>query len=305
MELPPLNALRAFEAAARNLSFRIAARELFVTPGAVSQQVKALEQYLGVTVFERVGRGVHLTDAGRRLYPVLRSAFQNIGETAEALRLHNESGPLTVSLPPALAMKWLLPRLPRFRELHPEIDVRVRASTHLVNFSLEGVDVAIRCGGGEYPGLRSDWLMYEEAFAVCSPQLLEHAPPLRTPADLRHHTLLHDESGSGWGLWLQAQGVHDVDTDHGPTFSDATMALQAAIEGQGVALSYTPLAYLDLAAGRLVRPLPQATTSNYAYFVVCPEETAGRPKVAAFREWTFAEAARDGHRPPPHVDEPA
>ncbi len=293
MQLPSLTALRAFEAVARNGSVKDAAAELFVTPGAVSQQVKALEGELSATLFRRESQGLRLTEQGAGLYTPLREAFATIGAAVERFREGERSGPLTVSVVPSFAAKWLVPRLGRFYEQHPTIDVRISATLQMVDFGREDVDVGIRLGMGEYPGLHSEWLLSESVFPVCSPRLLQRVHPLRQPADLAHFTLLHDEGYDDWREWLRVHGVDGVLAERGPVFNDAAMALQMAIEGQGVAMARGELVVTDLAEGRLVKPFDLPLTARHAYYVVCPPGAAERPKIAAFRAWLQDEARRE------------
>jgi LysR family glycine cleavage system transcriptional activator len=298
--LPPLNALRAFEAAARHLSFTKAAEELFVTQAAISHQVKALEESLGLALFRRYNRRLMLTDAGQAYLPSLREALDLIAHATERLTTVEESGALTVSVLPSFAAKWLLPRLSRFREGHPEIDVLVQANGALTDFARDGVDLAIRYGRGDYPGLDVAYLMDDVVFPVCSPKLLEAGPPLEKPDDLKHHTLLHDPTTSDdskdWKTWLKLAGASGVDPTRGPGFTDASMVLQAAVEGQGVALGRSALAAIDLEAGRLVQPFGPAIPSDFRYFFATPPAKAELPKVQAFRDWLLEETAaeRDG-----------
>jgi LysR family glycine cleavage system transcriptional activator len=302
--LPPLNSLRAFEAAARHLSFTRAAEELHVTPAAVSHHIKALEDHLGVKLFRRLNRAVLLTDAGQACVAGLSDAFDRMAVALERLRAQECSGPLTVSTSPALAAKWLVPRLEGFQELYPEIDVRISAAMRLVDFAREDVDVAIRYGTGSYPGLLTDLLLTNEVVPVCAPALLEGARRLRAPEDIRHHTLLHDDTRTSdgaypnWAMWLRAAGLEDVDPSRGPRFDYPGLVLEAAAAGRGVALALSTVADADLAAGRLVKPFAVAVPTPFAYYVVCPETTAERPKVAAFRQWLRAEAERDSQRSP-------
>ncbi|MCZ6556912.1 MAG: transcriptional regulator GcvA [SAR324 cluster bacterium] len=305
-DLPSLNALRAFEATARHLSFKEAARELYVTPGAVSQQVKALEEALGLILVRRLTRAIELTEAGHTLLATLRDSFQRISETVESLVERDTTGPLTISVLPSLAAKWLVPRLGRFQARHPDIDVRISASNQFTDFAREDVDLGIRHGLGEYPGLRSDLLLPGELLAVCSPALLKGPLPLKSPRDLRHHTLLHADPRVEWSMWLKTHGVEGVNAGRGPRFSDDGLMLRAAIEGQGVAISSRALVADDLAAGRLVRPFALNLSERFAYFLVCPEATVDRPKIVAFREWILAEARAElteegqaGQAPPP------
>lgn len=295
--LPPLNALRAFEAAARHLSFNAAAEELNVTPAAISHQVKALEADLGVQLFRRLNRAVRLTDAGQACLPGLRDGFERIAEAVARARQGNSVGPLTVTTSPAIAAKWLVPRLERFRDRYPAIDLRIDASMRIVDLVREDVHVGLRYGTGNYPGLHTELLVRTEVFPVCSPKLLKGRHPLRTPADLRHHTLIHDEtttydpSGPDWAMWLRAAGVIDIDTNRGLRFNQVALALDAAIAGRGVTLARDVFAADDLAAGRLVRPFGKAMPVSFAIYVVIPPPLVAAPKVKAFRDWLFEEAA--------------
>jgi len=295
--LPPLNSLRAFEAAARHLSFLKAAEELHVTPGAVSQQVKALEEELGVALFRRLPRGVLLTDAGQLYGKKLGEIFDQIRRATADIRRERDLSGLTVSTMLTFAARWLIPRLSAFNLAHPDITVRVLADGRLTDFATEDVDLALRYGAGQYPGLHVELLFPETVFPVCSPALLAGPHPLRSFDDLRHHTLLHDEPNPAyhnlpWLRWLAAQGVDDIDTRPGPRFSFTHLSLQAAVNGQGVALGTDVLADEDLATGTLVRPFPQGLPSEHAYWLVCPEAALARPRVQAFRDWILA-AGRD------------
>lgn len=290
--LPPLNALRAFESAGRHLSFTRAAAELSVTQAAISHQIKALEERLGVTLFKRQNRALLLTDAGQAYLPAVRDTFENLARATERLLTRDRVGALTASVLPSFAAKWLVPRLGRFREQHPEIDVRLSADHNMVDFARGDVDVAIRYGQGEYPGLESVRLMTEDVFPVCSPALLKTAHPLRSPDDLRYHTLLHDDFRVDWRLWLLAAGVTDIDPTRGPTFTDSSMVIQAAVEGQGVALARSVLAANDLAAGRLVKPFDVSLPARWAYYLTYPPATRDNPKIVAFRDWLLVEAQR-------------
>jgi LysR family transcriptional regulator, glycine cleavage system transcriptional activator len=297
--LPPLNSLRAFEAAARHLSFARAAEELHVTPAAISHHIKALEADLGVRLFRRLNRAVLLTAAGQACVAGLSDAFDRMAAALERLRAQECSGSLTVSTSPALAAKWLVPRLERFQELHPEIDVRVSAAMRLVDFAREDVDVAIRYGTGSYPGVLTELLLTNEVVPVCAPALLDGPRRLRAPQDLRHHTLLHDDTRTSdgaypnWAMWLRAAGLEDIDPSRGPRFDYPGLVLEAAAAGDGVALALSTVAAADLAAGRLVKPFAVAVPTPFAYYVVCPQATAERPKVAAFRRWLRAEVEPD------------
>ena len=301
--LPPLNGLRAFEAAARHLSFKKASDELHVTPAAVSQQVRALEEHVGTPLFRRLTRALKLTEAGEAALPPLRDGFDRLVEGVEAMRAGSRAGILTVSVAPSFGAKWLVPRLDSFRAVHPEYDVRLDASHELASFAGDGIDVALRYGRGTYRGLHAECLMSEVAFPVCSPRLLEQGAPLRRPDDLRHHTLLHvewkmadrEEASANWRMWLKAAGVEGVDPERGPQFTVENMAVEAAAAGQGVALASGAVVESDLRSGRLVRPFPPSVrdATTFCYYLVCLEAKRRAPKVAAFREWVFAEVARD------------
>jgi LysR family transcriptional regulator, glycine cleavage system transcriptional activator len=298
-KLPPLNALRAFEAAARNLSFTKAADELSVTQAAISHQVKSLEEHLGLPLFRRLNRRLVLTEAGQLYLPVLREAFDAIAGGTARLRQDQDSGPLHISVLPSLAAKWLLPRMSRFRDRHPDIDVMVSANNKLIDFADGIFEMAIRYGQGNYPGLCTDRLLADEVFPVCSPKLLQGAHPLKTPADLRHHTLLHDEvsrqdESPDWRVWLQAAGITGIDARRGPGFSDSSMVIEAAAAGQGVALGHRWLAAADLESGRIVMPFGPVIPSKFAYYLVSPEALAGRRRVRLFRQWLLEEAEGAG-----------
>ncbi len=290
-QIPPLNALRAFEAVARHLSFTAAADELGVTQGAVSQQVKKLEAHLGLLMFRRVHQGLLLTDAGQTYLPVVRDAFDGLALGTRNMQSRERSGVLTVSVSPGFATKWLVPRSHRFYERHPEIDLRISTALEHINFARGDVDLAVRHGDGTWPELDVVCLMAENVFPVCSPALLDGPDELKAPIDLRQHTLLRSWRPDYWPRWFAAAGAAGaVDTTRGPAFNDHSNAIQAAIDGQGVALGRTALVGDDLLAGRLVRPFERVIPADIAYWIVCPKGTAGRPKIVAFREWLLAEA---------------
>lgn len=292
--LPPLNALRSFEVAARHLSFTKAAEELFVTQAAVSHQIKALEQELGVSLFRRLNRALALTDEGQALIPYVRNAFEQLTAGVRELEDIRCSGALTISTTPSFAGHWLVGKLGRLRLAHPEIEIQLNANERLVDFVREGVDCAIRHGDGNWPGLRADRLFQARIVPVCSPGLLKGPKPLRTPADLVHHTLLHALDGyDEWRVWLSAAGVDEIDFDHGVRFDTGGLALQAAANGIGVAIGRIPLLNDELASGHLVEPFDLILDEQYAYYFVAPEATAEQPKIAAFRDWLLTEAARE------------
>lgn len=290
--LPPLNALRSFEAAARHLSFTRAAEELNVTQAAVSHQIKALEARLGIQLFKRRGRTLILTEQAQRYLPAVRDAFDRLATATNQLLAPNAESTLTVSLITSFAAQWLVPRIAGFRDDHPEIDVRLHAYDGLVDFARDDVDVAIRYGRGVWPGLRIDKLLEENVFPVCSPALLTGPNPLRKVDDLRHHALLH-ESGVliDWRTWLTVASVSQIDASRGTSFSHSHMVVQAAVNGQGVALGRTPLVDAELAEGTLVKPFEVTLPGGAAHYVVCPITTADQPKIAAFRTWLLAQVA--------------
>lgn len=293
--LPSLSALRAFEAAGRHLSFTMAARELNVTQTAISHQVKALEDDLDLMLFVRRPRGLSLTDVGRAYLMHLTEAFQILQRATDRISRQGRDDTVTVTVLPSFAAKWLVPRLLRFRERSPSIDVRLSASTQLIDFARSDVELGVRFGRGAWPDTRAELLMREVMVLVCSPALAAGEPPLRTVEDLRHHTLLHSEWFGGdryaqWRAWLAALGIEDIPWHRGPVFSDASHSIQAAIEGQGVALGRSVLIADDLAAGRLVVPFVVPEKEANAYYVVSAEGVPDRPAVASFRAWLHEEA---------------
>ena len=289
--LPSLNGLRAFEAAARHLSFTLAAAELNVTQTAISHQIKRLEEELGIRLFIRRNRALALTPKARDYLPGVRAAFNDLRLATERLLRRDDDHVLTVSTLASLAAKWLLPRLSQFQEAHPRIDVRITTSTGLVDFRGGGVDAAIRYGRGHWAGLRADWLMADELFPVCSPKLLEGDKPLRRPEDLAHQTLLHSSGGydDDWRLWLTAAGLPtNISRQPGLTFDLILMTVQAAIDGIGVAMGRTSYVQDDIAKGRLVVPFHIALPADAGFYLVSPEAVADPPKLAAFRQWLLA-----------------
>ena len=310
--LPPLNALRAFEVAARHLSFAMAAKELHVTPAAISHQVKGLEDFLGQRLFRRLKRGLELTRAGQVLLPKLSEGFGRLGDAVEDMRSIEAAGTLAVSVAPSFATRWLAPRLHRFVSAFPDLDVQIPASTRLIDPAsdvpvwgdavadspVENADIVVRFGTGDYPGFRVDKLLGVAVTPMCSPQLLANGPALREPADLKNHVLIHDnvrydDGRSLWDAWFEAAGLPGTDTSHGLRFSHAMLALEAAADGLGVTMGMPTLAGSDLATGRLVAPLALSLPLKFAYYVVSGSDTAERADVIAFRNWLLAEAARD------------
>lgn len=295
--------MRAFAAAARHLSFSKAADELGVTPGAVSHQIKALEDYLKVNLFHRRPAALELTEAGAALAPGLIRGFREIHAAVDSFVEHDLGGPLTVSATPSFAALWLVPRLARFYAKHPEIDVRLDANAALVDFARDDVDLAIRYGPGGYPDLNSELLFEHCVTPLCSRALIEHNR-LSSPDDLSRHTLLHVEWRAmadgmpNWGMWLKAAGAHGVDPSRGLHFNDGNLALQAALAGQGVALLDEALARPHIREGRLVKPfdIGIAGPGRFAFWIVGPERTWRKPKIKAFRQWLLAEVRASQER---------
>ncbi|OZI52657.1 transcriptional regulator GcvA [Bordetella genomosp. 4] len=286
--LPPLNALKAFEATARHLSVKLAAEELCVTPGAVSQMLKILEENLGVKLFDRVTRGIYLTDAGRDYLPAIRNAFRQITEASERIAAQTESGLLTVSVTPFFASAWLVPRLASFREAQPDIDLQVVTSNALVDFSRSDVDVAIRHGMGRYPGLRSDRVVTVEMIAAATPDLVEKLGAPTHPSDLAHWPQVHDAERKGWSLWFDVHNVAERIAVRGPSFDDSGLMLKAVLAGQGAGLLPAALVEDELANGKLIQLLPATNMEEFAYYLVCPDNRQQVRKIAAFRDWILS-----------------
>ncbi|SOD27394.1 transcriptional regulator, LysR family [Variovorax sp. YR752] len=293
-QLPPLNALRAFEATARHLSVKNAADELCVTPGAVSQLVKTLELHLGVQLFRRVNRGVFLTDAGQAYLPPVRNAFRQISDATQKVAVPAETGLLTVSATPFFASAWLVPRLKSFQDAHPDIDLQVLTSNALADFSRDGVDVAIRHGMGQYPGLASQRVLTVEMVPVAAPALVVEYGKPKKPADLLQWPRVNDADRKGWRLWFEAQGIEDAGPARGPSFDDAGLLLQAVLAGQGAALLPAAMMVPKIEQGRLVQLSKVTWLEDFAYYLVCPEGSRDRPKVAAFRDWLLGAVRQKG-----------
>ncbi len=291
--LPSLNALKAFEAAARHESFTRAAEELCVTQGAVSHQVKALEVELAIKLFNRERQRLIITEAGREYLGVVRDALDRTAAGTERLLQRQSSGVLTVSTSPDFAAKWLVHRLGNFAEAHSSIDLRVSATLHHVDFAREEVDLAVRHGDGNWPGLDAVRLSTERLFAVCSPKLLAGRRRLEKVGDVLKFPLIHLDNRTDWANWLQGVGLDKVEVVHGPVLNRASMVIDAAINGQGIALARTTLAAWDLINGRLVRPFGESLPVSKTYWIVCPKATAGLPKIVTFRDWLLGEAAGD------------
>jgi LysR family glycine cleavage system transcriptional activator len=295
-----LNALRAFEAAARYLSYVAAADELNVTPAAVGQLVRGLEEALGIELFHRSQAGparLVLTEAARAAIPDLQAGFDRLSAAVERLNAGRSRIAIVVTVPPAFADKWLLGRVARFQALHPDCDLRIDTNGRLVDFAVDRIDMGIRYGGGRWPGLDATFLLRDAFFPVCSPALLTGEHPLKSAADLRHHSLIHDMSMSfessfpTWRSWLRSAGFADIDCERGLQINDSAAVFQAAIAGNGVALGRTTLVARDLAEGRLVQPFGEALPYDFAYYIVHRPQNGADPAIVAFKEWLLSEAA--------------
>lgn len=303
--LPPLNSLRAFEVVSRHESFRAAAEELHVTAAAVSQQVKALEDHLGRKLLRRRSGGYSLTADALAGLKYLRDGFDQLSSAVASMTSAGQRV-LTVSAVPSLAAEWLVPRLHRLRDQHPQLDVLLHASEKLVDLEHSRVDVGIRYGSGSYPGLTSERLFVDEIFPLYSLTMLKGRTPLRKPGDLRGQPLIHTdwtpERGHwpGWTDWVRAAGVTGVNVTKGLRFSDGALAIQAAVSGQGVVLGSKALALEHLAARRLVKPFKLSLVTDFAYYVVCAKARAHEPDLVSFRRWLLTEAQREpvAHRGP-------
>lgn len=292
--LPPLNALRAFEATARLTSMQRAAHELNVTPSAISQQVQNLEEWLGFPLLERRARQIQPTVQGRAYLPAISAAFDQIAAATTELAAGRVPRSICITCTPGFAVQWLVPRLQQFQDLHPEIDVRIDASTRLLDLRTEDVDLAVRHGTGRYPGLVSEKLLDDDLIPVASPGLLSGRGRVKKPADLLQHRLLHIETRDDWRLWFAAQGI-EIDWRHGPLLIDTAIGVQAAVAGKGVILVRRSLIGDELTSKRLVAPLPQGLSKGMAYYLVYPPENVSQPAVRAFRAWLL-EAVAEGAR---------
>ena len=290
--LPSTASLRTFEVAARLVNFTRAAEELNLTQGAVSHQMRELEKVVGVALFERQARGLALTSAGALYLPFVREALERLQAGGEAVSRTKQDNVLTVTMSPNFANKWLVPRLGDFAESHPEIDLRISAARRHVDFATDGIDLGIRHGTGDWPHLHVTRLCTEWFYPVASPAYAaDHT--IAAPMDLSDNRLLHDQDRSKWREWLGAFDVDPTISEQGPIFSDTSLAIDAAVAGQGLAIARSALAALDLKAGRLIRPLTETVPAPFAYWIVCPRATAERPNVVALRDWLLANAESD------------
>ncbi len=293
VRLPPLNALRVFEASARQLSFTKAAEELFVTQAAVSHQIKLLEEHLGLKLFMRKNRALLLTEEGQSYFLDIKDIFTSLYEATEKLLARGSKGAITVSLQPSFAIQWLVPRLTSFNLQHPEIDVRIKAVDQDENSLTQDVDIAIYHGRGRWPNVHAEKLHTEYLIPVCSPMIITDKKPLNTIHDLANHTLLHDTSRRDWKRWFKEANVKGMNVNHGPIFSHSAMVVQAAVHGQGVALAQSVLAKPDLDAGRLVNLFDHRLVSKNAFYIVCREHQLEVGKIASFRQWVLDTVAAE------------
>jgi LysR family transcriptional regulator, glycine cleavage system transcriptional activator len=302
-KLVHLNALRAFEAAARHLSFAAAAEELNVTPPAISQHIRALEEYLDSALFVRTKSGIALTPQARAAYPDIRDGLEQLAVGLGKLRGSGQDSLVTLTVPPSFAAKWLLPRIDRFREQHPDLDIRLDTTDRLVDLAAEGIDLGVRYGLGGYTDLQADKLFDEEVFPVCSPALLPGASESIGAAWLGRQTLIHDTTSGfdpafpNWRTWLLGRGMREIDPSRGLQLNSSLLTIQAAIAGQGVALCRRVIAEGDVAAGRLVRPFVGIESTRCAYYVVYPPKALALSKVKLVRDWLFEEAAAQKREP--------
>jgi len=292
MSIPSLNALRAFVTVARHRNLKAAAKELFVTPSALSHQVRGLEEALAVRLFDRTPTGLELTPAGQALFPQLNEGFELIERSVTQLQRRSHDELLTISMLSTFAMRWFIPRLSSFQRLHPELEVRISTSVSLVDFAREDIDCAIRSGSGNWPGLHTVYLFSETLAPVCSPALLAEGPSLKTPADLTRHTLLHARlRPDDWHIWLHAAGIGDVGPEHELEFETRNFAIQAAVDGVGIAIVDPSLVGEELRSGKLVMPFERTITQDNAYYLVCPEEAKELPRIKALENWLLEQVA--------------
>lgn len=290
MKRIPVGPLRAFDVAARTLNLTAAASELSVTHAAVSRQVKQLEQRLGLKLFERLPRGLKLTAHGALLAEGTREAFDRLANAIEDISTPAVRRKLTITTFASLAARWLMPRVGAFAAKFPDVDLQVSTTARLVDFAREDVDIGIRFGHGRYPGMHVMTLFQPKEIVVCSPSLLKRGPPLRTFADLKNHTLLHDDTHGTWVHWLESVGAKGVNAKRGIVCGDRNAMLQAALEGQGIAIASSVFAGIDLASGRLVQVFDQEVTSEFSIYAVCLPRRLNDPLVTGVLEWLDQEA---------------
>ncbi|MCP4469780.1 MAG: transcriptional regulator GcvA [Gammaproteobacteria bacterium] len=286
--LPPLNSLKSFEVAGRLLSFTAAARELNVTQAAISHQIKVIEDFLGVALFDRYPRRLALSEQGKALLPEVIEAFDRVSQAVAAINREQYSNVLSVRLAPSFAAKWLSPRLKYFWLQYPEVDLRLYHSHDAVDFEREEIDIAVTYGKGDWPGVVVDKLLSLDFFPVCSPAFLHNDKPLNDINNLRYYALLHDANYECWRDWLELAGIGDIEANRGTVIDDTNVLIQAAIDGQGIALGSTTFVEDLLESGRLVKPFDVTLVNEFAYYVVCPEVHLKNPALRAFKEWLLS-----------------
>lgn len=294
--IPPLNSLKAFEAAARYLSFTKASEELFVTQAAVSHQIKTLEDFLGVKLFKRRNRNLLLTEEGQSYFYDIKDVFASLSDATDKVLERGAKGSITVSLQPSFAIQWLVPKLAKFNDLEPDIDVRIKAVDANDGSLTDDVDVAIYYGKGKWSDLRVDKLYQEYLIPVCSPMLLNSEKPIKSVFDLNNQTLLHDTSRKSWKNFFKENNIDSTRYNQGPIFSHSSMVLQAAVYGQGIALANNILAKPELETKRLVVPFSEKLMSKNSYYLVSSEKNADFGKISAFRKWILEEAMIDNQQ---------
>jgi len=292
----PLNGLRAFEAAARHQSFSAAAEELCVTHGAISQQIKRLEEHTNLSLFHRHNRGVHLTDAGAALLPVLCDCFDRMSATIESLTRKSGSGRLKVTTTPLFASRWLIPRLNSWRRQEASLDVDLHPSLQMLDIQRGECDLGIRCGVPPWPGLKSELLLPIHLSPLCSPDLLEGARALKQPSDLKRYDLIHADieshvRGEEWNMWLSVAGESDLGNSAGFYFHEPALALQAAADGLGVAMGYLEFVKADLGSGKLVQPFDLSVRHTFSYYLVYSKPLSTAGDLRSFVAWIREEAA--------------
>lgn len=289
--LPPLNALKAFAAAGKHLNLTAAAKELYVTPSALSHQIRGLEDLLGVKLFVRTRHGLDLTEAGRLILPGISDAFDQMSKTMALLNPGKESQILTISMLSTFAMRWFIPRLSRFQQQHADIDVRISTSVELVDFDRDDVNCAIRFGAGHWPRLTATRLFTEQLTPVCSPRLATVEKPLDNPRNLEAYTLLHARlRPDDWRIWLNAVGLSDFKAVHEQVYETRNFAIQAAVDGLGVAIVDPSLAAGEIESGRLIQPFRQTLTGENAYYLVYPQSRVTDPSIIALQNWLLEES---------------
>jgi len=297
--LLPLNALRAFDAASRHMSFKQAADDLSVTPAAISQQIRSLEDFLGVDLFRRTNRSLVLTEAAQLSLAPLKEAFEHMEEAVDILTDSKKSNVLKVSVSPAFAGKWLVPKLASYYARRPDAVVKIDSTMQLTDFKASDTDIAIRYGNGNYPDMFVEEILRETIFPVCAPDLLKDCDVGTTACSVLQHTLIHDDSSifdasaPNWSMWMKAAGVEPRDGMPALHFNNHGLAIEAAVAGRGIALARSAIAEGDLQAGRLIKPFCEEVPVDFAHYIVCPEEKLKNERVQEFIEWLRTETGQE------------